>query len=184
MYDTSNPYDWKHYKTVGYPSGRWTITDAVLSPDNKMLAYSSIASTVYVSNTSSEMDGVVALDFAAHTRGNRDGMHARQFGVRRFLHPNTYLQVNGHIILREYMCGRYGQFDFQGTGGKWLQVPTIITSMSTILKPAHQCWRCQDTRARLMRFVSRMSTPRISSFRGPTTLPSKFGTGEVWPQER
>ncbi|KAF8425659.1 WD40-repeat-containing domain protein, partial [Tirmania nivea] len=81
MYDTSNPYDWKHYKTVTYPDGRWTITDATLSPDNKMLAYSSITSTVYASNTSSEMDETVALDFAANVRGNRNAMHSGQFGI-------------------------------------------------------------------------------------------------------
>ncbi|KAL8807383.1 MAG: hypothetical protein Q9182_000722 [Xanthomendoza sp. 2 TL-2023] len=44
MYDTSNPYDWKYYKTAEYPYGQWTITDASLSPDNKFLAYSSIRS--------------------------------------------------------------------------------------------------------------------------------------------
>jgi hypothetical protein len=42
MYDTSNPFEWKYYKTVDYPFGQWTITDASLSPDNKFLAYSSI----------------------------------------------------------------------------------------------------------------------------------------------
>lgn len=41
MYDTSNPYNWRHYKTVTYPYGQWTITDATLSPDNKYLACSS-----------------------------------------------------------------------------------------------------------------------------------------------
>ncbi|ORY60549.1 WD40-repeat-containing domain protein [Pseudomassariella vexata] len=39
MYDTSNPYKWRHYKTVNYPGGSWTLTDASLSPDNKWLAY-------------------------------------------------------------------------------------------------------------------------------------------------
>ncbi|KAG8534235.1 uncharacterized protein KY384_001079 [Bacidia gigantensis] len=33
---------WKYYKTVIYPYGQWTITDATLSPDNRYLAYSSI----------------------------------------------------------------------------------------------------------------------------------------------
>ena len=46
MYDTSNPYKWKYYKTVSYPMGRWTLTDATLSPDNRFLAYTSIHSTV------------------------------------------------------------------------------------------------------------------------------------------
>ncbi len=51
MYDTSNPYDWKHYKTVTYPFGRWTLTDADLSPDNKWLAYTSLQSVVCLAPT-------------------------------------------------------------------------------------------------------------------------------------
>ncbi|KAK6382150.1 hypothetical protein LTS17_004036 [Exophiala oligosperma] len=51
MYDTSNPYEWKYYKTVDYPFGQWTITDATLSPDNKWLAYSSIRHTVCLAPT-------------------------------------------------------------------------------------------------------------------------------------
>ena len=51
LYDTSNPYDWKYYKTVHYYGGQWTITDASLSPDNRRLAYSSIRSQVYLANT-------------------------------------------------------------------------------------------------------------------------------------
>jgi len=46
MYDTSNPYSWRHYKTVNYPMGQWTLTDAALSPDNKWLAYTSLQSNV------------------------------------------------------------------------------------------------------------------------------------------
>ncbi|OAA45009.1 WD repeat protein [Metarhizium rileyi] len=51
MYDTSNPYNWKHYKTVSYPWGRWTLTDASLSPDNRWLAYTSIQSMVSIAPT-------------------------------------------------------------------------------------------------------------------------------------
>lgn len=51
MYDTSNPYDWRYYKTVNYYGGQWTITDATLSPDNKHLAYSSIRSEVCLATT-------------------------------------------------------------------------------------------------------------------------------------
>lgn len=51
MYDTSNPYNWRYYKTVSYPFGRWTLTDASLSPDNKYLAYTSIQSTVCLAPT-------------------------------------------------------------------------------------------------------------------------------------
>lgn len=46
LYDTSNPYNWRHYKTVAYPFGQWTLTDAALSPDNKWLAFTSLQSSV------------------------------------------------------------------------------------------------------------------------------------------
>ncbi|KAI6711039.1 WD domain-containing protein [Diplocarpon mali] len=51
MYDTSNPYKWRYYKTVEYPMGQWTLTDASLSPDNKYLAYTSIRSQVCLAPT-------------------------------------------------------------------------------------------------------------------------------------
>ncbi|KAH6648775.1 WD40-repeat-containing domain protein [Truncatella angustata] len=51
MYDTSNPYNWRHYKTVAFPGGSWTLTDASLSPDNKWLAYTSIESRVCLAPT-------------------------------------------------------------------------------------------------------------------------------------
>ncbi|TQS33951.1 hypothetical protein Golomagni_05689 [Golovinomyces magnicellulatus] len=51
MYDTANPYDWRYYKTVSYPYGRWTLTDASLSPDNRYLAYTSIQSNVCLAPT-------------------------------------------------------------------------------------------------------------------------------------
>jgi WD repeat-containing protein 23 len=65
MYDTSNPYDWKYYKTVIYPFGQWTITDASLSPDNRFLAYSSIKSIVCLAATDPENDSDPSLlDFS------------------------------------------------------------------------------------------------------------------------
>lgn len=51
MYDTTNPYNWKHYKTVSYPWGQWTLTDASLSPDNKWIAYTSHSSLVSIAPT-------------------------------------------------------------------------------------------------------------------------------------
>lgn len=51
MYDTSNPYKWRYYKTVEYPFGQWTLTDASLSPDNRYLAYTSIRSQVCLAPT-------------------------------------------------------------------------------------------------------------------------------------
>lgn len=65
MYDTSNPYDWKYYKTVHYYGGQWTITDATLSPDNKNLAYSSIRSQVCLAETAQGDDSEpTLLDFS------------------------------------------------------------------------------------------------------------------------
>ncbi|KAF3917309.1 hypothetical protein AA313_de0209119 [Arthrobotrys entomopaga] len=66
MYDTSNPYDWKYYKSVEYPGGHWTITDASLSPDNKQLAYSSLDSSVYMARTNEDDDDddLTLLDFS------------------------------------------------------------------------------------------------------------------------
>lgn len=51
MYDTSNPYNWRHYKTVSYPFGSWALIDASLSPDNKWLVYSSHSSLVSIAPT-------------------------------------------------------------------------------------------------------------------------------------
>jgi WD repeat-containing protein 23 len=51
MYDTSSPYNWKHYKTVPHLLGTWTLTDASLSPDNKWLAYTSMSSLVSIAPT-------------------------------------------------------------------------------------------------------------------------------------
>ena len=51
MYDTSNPYKWRYYKTVDYPFGEWTLTDATLTPDNKYLAYTSIQPKVCLAPT-------------------------------------------------------------------------------------------------------------------------------------
>jgi DDB1- and CUL4-associated factor 11 len=64
MYDTSNPYEWKYYKTVDYPFGQWTITDASLSPDNRWLAYSSIRHIVCLAPTDpSDTSDPALLDF-------------------------------------------------------------------------------------------------------------------------
>ncbi|RCI09804.1 hypothetical protein L249_3891 [Ophiocordyceps polyrhachis-furcata BCC 54312] len=65
MYDTSNPFEWKHYKTVSYPWGQWTLTDASLSPDNRWLAYTSIQSIVSIAPTDPSDTGdpyTLALD--------------------------------------------------------------------------------------------------------------------------
>ena len=92
MYDTSNPYEWRYYKTVTYPFGQWTITDASLSPDNKYLAYSSIRSMVCLAPTDpNETAEPWLLDFSglppeAGTRRYRD-FSGRSFGVS---HPSYW----------------------------------------------------------------------------------------------
>ena len=85
MYDTSNPFDWKYYKTVEYPFGQWTITDASLSPDNRYLAYSSIRHIVCLAATDpmAQLDPI-SLDFArARESRSRTGRHSigSHFGV-------------------------------------------------------------------------------------------------------
>lgn len=82
MYDTSNPYKWRYYKTVHYPYGQWTITDASLSPDNKYLAYSSIKCIVSLANTDpGETSEPYLLDFSDTGRGYRR-IGYTHFGVR------------------------------------------------------------------------------------------------------
>jgi len=81
MYDTSNPYDWKYYKSVVYPYGQWTITDASLSPDNRFLAYSSIRSIVCLAPTDPEDESEPnLLDFANIGTRNPRGFHT-YFGI-------------------------------------------------------------------------------------------------------
>ncbi|KAL8953985.1 MAG: hypothetical protein Q9222_000195 [Ikaeria aurantiellina] len=86
MYDTSNPYDWKYYKTALYPYGQWTITDASLSPDNRFLAYSSIRSIVCLTPTDPSVpdDSQNFLDFSdmGHTgRRHQFGGGYSHFGI-------------------------------------------------------------------------------------------------------
>ncbi|KAJ4018055.1 hypothetical protein NW752_001966 [Fusarium irregulare] len=81
MYDTSSPYNWKHYKTVSYPWGQWTLTDASLSPDNKWLAYTSIQTMVSIAPTDPNDTGdpyTLDLDDGPP----RHGWHGRRgFGI-------------------------------------------------------------------------------------------------------
>ncbi|RMJ27026.1 WD repeat protein [Aspergillus sp. HF37] len=83
MYDTSNPYEWKYYKTVDYPFGQWTITDATLSPDNRFLAYSSIRNAVCLAATdpADESDPSI-LDFASRARRDYGSAHFGIWSIR------------------------------------------------------------------------------------------------------
>ncbi|WEW57487.1 hypothetical protein PRK78_002954 [Emydomyces testavorans] len=85
MYDTSNPFDWKYYKTVECPFGQWTITDASLSPDNRFLAYSSISNVVCLASTDPESDTDPQLLDFAQTRRLR-GPSAQGFTHARNAH--------------------------------------------------------------------------------------------------
>jgi WD repeat-containing protein 23 len=79
MYDTSNPYKWRYYKTVEYPFGQWTLTDASLSPDNKYLAYTSIKSTVCLAPTDpNDMGDPYVLDLS--DRGVGSAMRRARLG--------------------------------------------------------------------------------------------------------
>lgn len=87
MYDTSNPYDWKYYKTVLYPHGQWTITDATLSPDNRYLAYSSIRSSVCLASTDpDDSSDPRTLDFSDLGESSRRS--------RRHFYGNTHFGVS------------------------------------------------------------------------------------------
>ncbi|KAM3068156.1 hypothetical protein ACMFMG_011206 [Clarireedia jacksonii] len=78
MYDTSNPYKWRYYKTVDYPYGQWTLTDASLSPDNKYLAYTSIRSSVCLAPTDpNDMGDPYNLDLADTGNGRNPNLGFR-----------------------------------------------------------------------------------------------------------
>lgn len=80
MYDTSNPYNWRHYKTVAFPLGSWTLTDASLSPDNKWLAYTSIQSNVCLAPTDPNDTGdPYTLNLSDH--GARGSLWGDSFGI-------------------------------------------------------------------------------------------------------
>lgn len=97
MYDTSNPYSWKYYKTVDYPYGQWTITDASLSPDNKYLAYSSIRSVVCLAPTDPNESGdPLLLDFS--DMGQRNSSRRFNGGYPHF---GVYYQTLCKIIYRK-----------------------------------------------------------------------------------
>ena len=81
MYDTSNPWKWRYYKTIIYPGGRWTLTDATLSPDNKYLAYTSLCSNVCLAPTDpNDMGDPYTLDFEDMGQGRHGQNMPRGYG--------------------------------------------------------------------------------------------------------
>ncbi|THC99275.1 hypothetical protein EYZ11_001274 [Aspergillus tanneri] len=85
MYDTSNPFEWKYYKTVDYPFGQWTITDASLSPDNRFLAYTSIRNLVCLAPTDpvdTSDPAILDLSILPGGRAGRRGLYgSSHFGI-------------------------------------------------------------------------------------------------------
>lgn len=82
MYDTSNPYRWQYYKTVEYPFGQWTLTDASLSPDNKYLAYTSISKLVCLAPTDpNDMGDPYMLDLAPSGRAHSANERWNHLGI-------------------------------------------------------------------------------------------------------
>ncbi|KIH91285.1 WD repeat-containing protein 23 [Sporothrix brasiliensis 5110] len=82
MYDTSNVNEWKHYKTVVHPSGRWTMTDASLSPDNKWLAFTSMMPKVCLAPTDPNDEGEpYLLDLAGLPRDDTIGDFYDSFAI-------------------------------------------------------------------------------------------------------
>ena len=78
MYDTSNPYEWKYYKSVPFHDGQWTISDATLSPDNKFLAYSSLKAVVNLASTDpADQSDPQYLDFSQMSDGQSYSRRAR-----------------------------------------------------------------------------------------------------------
>ncbi|KAK4609377.1 LEC14B protein [Fulvia fulva] len=127
MYDTSNPYDWKYYKTVHYYGGQWTITDASLSPDNKLLAYSSIRSQVCLARTEQgDMSDPQHLDFSDMGRGGHGGGGGGGWGRSR-----------GHFGIWSLRFSGDGQEIVAGTSDQSVYVYDIETKRSILRIPGH-----------------------------------------------
>lgn len=72
-------------RTIQGRAGRWTITDANLSPDNERMIYSSITPTVYMTSTREDSPQQVPIPFAdpAHSRSRYgyDSYFSESFGI-------------------------------------------------------------------------------------------------------
>ena len=124
MYDTSNPYDWEYYKSVDFPWGQWTITDATLSPDNKFLAYSSIRSEVCLASTDpNDSSDPWRLDFA-DTGGSTGRRGRRGHGSSHFAIWSIRFSGDGREIVA-------------GTGDNSVNVFDLDTSKTVLRIPAH-----------------------------------------------
>ncbi|KAF9444600.1 WD40 repeat-like protein [Macrolepiota fuliginosa MF-IS2] len=72
-------------RTIQGRPGRWTITDANLSPDNERMIYSSITPTVYMTSTRDDSPQQIAIPFTdssqSRSRYGYDGLHGESFGI-------------------------------------------------------------------------------------------------------
>ena len=83
MYDTSNPYNWRQYKTVRYPgAGHWTLTDSSLSPNNMWLAYSSLCPQVALAPTDPKDKGDPYFLNLEMTNGTAASRRFRIYSIR------------------------------------------------------------------------------------------------------
>nr|POF01700.1 lec14b protein [Quercus suber] len=127
MYDTSNPYDWKYYKTVNYYGGQWTITDATLSPDNKNLAYCSIRSQVCLAQTAQDNESeATLLDFSDMGAGGHGGRGGHGWG-----------RSNGHFGIWSIRFSGDGKEIVAGTSDASVYVYDLEARRSILRIPAH-----------------------------------------------
>jgi len=72
-------------RTIQGRPGRWTITDANLSPDNEKMIYSSITPTVYMTSTREDSPQQVAIPFSdpaqSRSRYDYDSHFSESFGI-------------------------------------------------------------------------------------------------------
>ena len=81
MYDTSNVNEWHHYKTVEHPLGRWTMTDASLSPDNRWLAFTSMMPQVCLAPTDPNDEGEPYLLNLSAVNRDHDDPYYHSFSI-------------------------------------------------------------------------------------------------------
>lgn len=128
MYDTSNPYDWKYYKTAHYYGGQWTITDASLSPDNKLLAYSSIRSQISLANTErGDSSEPQLLDFSDMGSGGHGASGGGGWGRSR-----------GHFGIWSLRFSGDGGEIVAGTSDNSVYVYDLEARRSILRIPGHQ----------------------------------------------
>jgi WD repeat-containing protein 23 len=139
MYDTSNPYDWKYYKTVDYPFGQWTITDATLSPDNKYLAYSSIRHLVCLAPTDpNDRSDPLLLDFSNLRRRTGGGHYGNShFGVSPALRYGLFFFTNNSKIWSLRFSGD-GREIVAGTSDRSVVVYDIETRQTVLRLQNHE----------------------------------------------